>query len=451
MKIGVNYTRWLYALVVLLTIIAALYLSSWVYGALHAVGNILALYFTAWLLQFFFTPIVDFLERRGVRRPLGVSFVYLVFLAVLGFTLVPATLAAANQAQQLARQVGRPQTYDFIVSTTQAFEKFLREHGVQQKAIADFTRNYSIDVNLKTGAAKAGREIQGIILNRLNASNLRDNVTTFLAFLNSISNLLLNFVIVLLLSFYMTLDGHKLARRGLSYFPSSVGEALGSVNLILNRKFGGYLRGQFILAASYGVLTYIIARGFGLQYDGFIGVFAAVMMLIPFIGAFAAVVPPLVGFALAHVSDFPVGTFLLLLLFLIISQQIVLNLLAPRVLGSAVGMHPLLVVLGLLLGAKVAGLWGAIFGVPIFAVMLDTVDLFYRRIMDRRGFHPPTAREVDAEGKAPRHPPDAGRAEETPGAAASRDVPAPAALHKAGVTLRPAPPPPDPHAEGRVR
>ncbi len=76
MKIGVNYTRWLYALVVLLTIIAALYLSSWVYGALRAVGNILALYFTAWLLQFFFTPIVDFMERRSVRRPLGVSLVY---------------------------------------------------------------------------------------------------------------------------------------------------------------------------------------------------------------------------------------------------------------------------------------------------------------------------------------------------------------------------------------
>ena len=71
------------------------------------------------------------------------------------------------------------------------------------------------------------------------------------------------------------------------------------IHLIINRKFGGYLRGQFILALSYGLLTYIIAMGFGLRYPVIIAVIAAVLMLIPFIGAFAAIVPPLVVFGAA--------------------------------------------------------------------------------------------------------------------------------------------------------
>jgi hypothetical protein len=66
--------------------------------------------------------------------------------------------------------------------------------------------------------------------------------------------------------------------------------------------------------------------------------------------------------------------------------------------GTAMDMHPLLVMLGLLLGAKLAGIWGAIFGVPVFGVILDTTDLIYRRVMERRyGFHPPSRAEMDAE------------------------------------------------------
>jgi predicted lipid-binding transport protein (Tim44 family) len=79
-------------------------------------------------------------------------------------------------------------------------------------------------------------------------------------------------------------------------------------------------------------------------------------------------------------------------------QHVVINVMAPRVMGTAMDMHPLLVMLGLLLGAKLAGIWGAIFGVPVFGVILDTTDLIYRRVMERRyGFHPPSRAEMAAE------------------------------------------------------
>jgi len=390
-----NYSRWLFALIVLLTVIAGLYLSGWIYGALQAIGSILALYFTAWLIQFFLTPLVDLLTRLKIPRVAAVTAVYLALIALIVLALVPIGVTVFNQGQRLVQTLAQRGTYEFITRTATDIEKFLRDHGVKQKDISTFTNNWSF--NIRNGAFNAGKNLNQFVNDHFNASTLGSSATVFLSFLSKTSAFVLNTIIVLILSFYMTLDGHKLVQRVLSYFPPAVGEVMESFHVIVNRKFGGYLRGQFILAVSYGLLTYIIALNFGLQsYSVFIAIFAGVMMLIPFVGTFAAVIPPIIGFLLVHASNFQTGYFILLILFLFGSQQIVLNVLAPRVLSTAVGMHPLLVVLGLLLGTKIAGPWGAIFGVPVFGVILDTADLIYRRVMDRRyGFHPPERSQDD--------------------------------------------------------
>jgi hypothetical protein len=71
------------------------------------------------------------------------------------------------------------------------------------------------------------------------------------------------------------------------------------------------------------------------------------------------------------------------LLGLFILQQIVINILAPRLMGHSVGLHPLLVFLAVLGGAKLAGVWGAVFGVPIVAVATAMVS-FYRATVEER-------------------------------------------------------------------
>ncbi len=447
---GLNYTRWLYALVVLLTVIAGLYLSGWIYGALTAAGDILTLYFTAWLLQFFFTPVVDTLARRGVPRLLGVSFVYIVLGLVIAVALAAAVPALYDQGRSLASGLSNRDNYQIISDTTNGIERFLVKNLHVPKAEVDkFTKDYS--VSLRTGAFTAGNQLGGSLQQYLTATSITNSATTFFSVLNTIQTLLINLVLVLILAFYMTLDGHKLVRRALSYFPPAVSEVMGSVHVIINRKFGGYLRGQIILAASYGLLTYIIVMGFKLQDSAvLIAVLAAIMMLIPYVGAIAAVAIPMAAYVLANVTAdvFPVGGLVLLFIFLFVAQHIVLNLLAPRVMSSAVGMHPILVILGLLLGTKVAGLWGAIFGVPVFGVLLDTVDLVYRRVMDRRfGFQPPAVEDVDQHDDTdPLHRPPAtlggqhgGEATAAEaireGARETRDAKKePAPLHRAGAT-----------------
>jgi len=129
-----------------------------------------------------------------------------------------------------------------------------------------------------------------------------------------------------------------------------------------------------------------------------LAVFAGVMMLIPFIGTFLAVIPPLVVAGVAPNT----GSVLWLAVALFIWQQVTLNVLAPRILSDSVGMHPLLVFLGVLMGAKLAGPWGAIFGVPVLGVTLTIAEVLYRRFMQR---HLPPA--PPAAGEHAEDPPDA--------------------------------------------
>jgi predicted PurR-regulated permease PerM len=405
---GSSFRRWLFALVVLLVIIATIYVAGWAYGVLRDNSNIVALFFTAWLLQFFLSPVVDFLTRRNLPRLLAVAYVYLVLalaVVILFVALIPGIYTQATRlVDTLTHQSTQDQISSAISHTTQTIQRFLVDQlHVSKEDVNNFTKQYSFSV--RNGVISAGKSLQKLALQFLAPGNILVGASNVVNVFNALSSALINFVVVLVLAFYMTLDGPRLMRQFLGYFPPVVGQTMGQVSAIVNRKFAGYLRGQIILATVYGFLTYLVALKFDLSYPLLIGVFAAVMMLIPFIGTFIAIVPPLLVYIVTHPFHLP--TFVILFVLLVASQQVVLQFLAPRVMGTAVGMHPLLVVLGLLLGIKVAGLWGAIFGVPVFGVVVDTVDLIYRRFMAQRyGFYPHATRDGDDAAGPPAAPPE---------------------------------------------
>src|SRR3954470_13292599 len=162
----INLRRWLYALVVLLVIIAALYLSGWVFRVAQAGSDILALYFFAWLVQFFFTPVVDFLARRGLPRLLAVSYVYLVVGLVAVVVLIAAVPPLYSQAQLLPGTLGNKHPYTVISTAAQGIEKFVEhELHVPPSKVQEFTQNYG--VSLQNGAFKAGSKLQQLITSRL--------------------------------------------------------------------------------------------------------------------------------------------------------------------------------------------------------------------------------------------------------------------------------------------
>jgi predicted PurR-regulated permease PerM len=130
------------------------------------------------------------------------------------------------------------------------------------------------------------------------------------------------------------------------------------------RAFGGFLRAQLVLAALQAALVAIVGTAFGVPFLFLWGTLSALAMLIPFFGPPLALLPPIVGAAL-----FAPSALLPVAVILFVVQTIVVNWLQPRLMRGALGLHPILVLVGLLLGAQVAGVWGALFGIPVIAVL----------------------------------------------------------------------------------
>src|SRR5207247_8423288 len=130
-----------------------------------------------------------------------------------------------------------------------------------------------------------------------------------------------------------------------------------------DRSFGGFIRGSLILGVIYGVATLAILVALGVPFAGVLAVLSGLTMIIPFFGPIIAEVPVL-AVALLGAPD----VFLWVLILTLALQQIVLNVLGPRVMSNAIGIHPIFVFLALLLGSRIAGFWGVFLAVPVAGI-----------------------------------------------------------------------------------
>ncbi len=195
-----------------------------------------------------------------------------------------------------------------------------------------------------------------------------------LGIVSGIAAVLINVVLILILSFYMTLDGPRLALRVLQLLPRTWHDDTLTFFRIVNQTFGGFLRAQLVQALFYGLATAVLMVTLGLSDVALASVFAAIVVLIPLIGGLFAMIPPLL-IVLLEAPD----RFLIVLIGLIILQQVLFNIVMPRLMGQIVGLHPLLVFAAILMGASLAGAWGILFGIPIAGVIASVLHFIYLR------------------------------------------------------------------------
>jgi predicted PurR-regulated permease PerM len=135
------------------------------------------------------------------------------------------------------------------------------------------------------------------------------------------------------------------------------------------------VRGQIILAILYGIGAGAISLLFGLNYAAVIAAIVALLALLPFIGPMLGFIPPLLIAALQA----PWWVVLLVALAMFILQTLVYNVIGPKVFGETLGgLSPILVLAAIVLGIRVSGLWGALFGVPVAGVVYAMLALGYR-------------------------------------------------------------------------
>jgi predicted PurR-regulated permease PerM len=215
-----------------------------------------------------------------------------------------------------------------------------------------------------------------------------DAIKNALAILTSLLSFFANLLLVLIISFIIALDGpniRDLVVRNL--IPKQYHDEFRFFAESVDRTFGGFIRGQIIQAFIVGIGTAIAMTALALDFVLIASLFAGLFMLIPLVGTFFALIPP---FLVCLIQTPELASWLLLAL--LIYQLIVVNILMPRVMSEAVGLHPLLVFAALLLSIKVAGFWGAFFGIPVAGVLWAMAVFFFRQWQTT---HPPNAMRDD--------------------------------------------------------
>jgi predicted PurR-regulated permease PerM len=183
---------------------------------------------------------------------------------------------------------------------------------------------------------------------------------------------MVNIAFCLIIAIYIMLDGRRIMTGTLGLIPRHYRGEVQAIMQSINENFGGFIRGQLILAVIYAIGVAVVMVIAGLDYKVTCAIFAGFAMLIPFVGPFISIVPPL----LVAVFTNPDRIWWVILL-LIIMQQVVLNGIGPRVFGRTINMHPLVVIAAALAGAATAGVWGAIFGIPVAGILASIVKRLY--------------------------------------------------------------------------
>jgi len=169
-----------------------------------------------------------------------------------------------------------------------------------------------------------------------------------------------NLSLMLIMSLYIMLDGKRLADQFYRVVPLQYEDDFQFIFKTINTTFGGFLRGQVLMAVLMGIFVALVMRLFGLQYTMITSILAGLVMFIPEVGAPIAMFAPSIA-SILQGSDATIPLFIIVLVF----QQILLRLIVPKILSEVIGMPPLLVLVSVLVGAKVLGFWGFFFGVPV--------------------------------------------------------------------------------------
>ncbi len=387
---------WRYALLVLATLYVGLLLVRTLVDIFSGFAQILLILFMAWLLAFVLSPVVGWLHGRwGLPRGLAIGWVYAATLFGSAFVLFYAFSSITGSIADLTENF--PETRERIEETLRGWESAVA-FGNFELSFVDLYRDAEIAAT------------------RLVTSALGDVPQMTIAIFGSL-------VLVIILSLYMLADSSRIISKLKRVVPSRYAEEADIIERTISRAFGGFLRAQVILAAVQTGLTIAVILIVGLPYGFLVGGASALAMLIPFFGPPLALIPPIVATAIWAPQWLLVVAPLLLIV-----QTVLVNYLQPRLMREALGMHPLLVLVGLVVGAQVAGLWGALFGIPVLAV----ANVFFNYIVNLRTIEETPHIEMeeaieDARRDAPEAPPEelvaiaAERVEETEAAAAADD------------------------------
>ncbi|MFN2593360.1 MAG: AI-2E family transporter [Actinomycetota bacterium] len=310
----------------------------------------------ALLIIYLIGPIVDRLEARGVPRVGGALMAYVIVLGGLAIAITALIPFVVRQSRDFGDQwpTFRNRIVTFVDNTTDSIDDHLGLH----LSTAQFSCLMGVDSTVSSHGPSPARcdAITERFRSQLTSSASRVGRIGF-----SVLETLLVFILAPLIALYLLIDLPQIGRDALSLVPERARPEVAEIGAKVATALGEFFRGQLLIAITVGVLSSAALWAIGLPFWLIVGAITGIVSLIPNVGLYLAAA---VAFFVATVSS---GWLLGLAAIAveIAIDQVVSRLLTPRLLRREVQLHAVTVILSLIAGAALFGIWGVIVSVPL--------------------------------------------------------------------------------------
>jgi predicted PurR-regulated permease PerM len=325
------------------------------------ISGVLVTFLMAAILAYALNPLVRRLEKWRVPRVVAVLGVFLVLVTVVVAALLVLIIPAVQQVRMIASQP------EVIVNGATRVVVEARQLPYVGEWIPA-----TLDQNARDAALQFVRD------NVPPASSILNAALGLIGGVFGVFGTVLNLFLMLIVSIYLLLDRERILRAVLGTIPGTVRDQILELFAAVEGTLVKYLRAQLFLCVTMGVIGWSIVYVVGkfapsqyldpskllVQYALLIGVWVGITELIPVLGAFLGAIPAVI---LALVAG-PTEALVVAALFLV-AQQVEGNFLVPKVMGGSVGVHPLWVMFAMLTATALYGIVGALFAVPVVAII----------------------------------------------------------------------------------
>ncbi|MDZ7331417.1 MAG: AI-2E family transporter [candidate division KSB1 bacterium] len=290
------------------------------------------------VISLLLTPLVDKLENLGINRGAAVGILFIVFggLIIVGIKLLLPTL---NHEIQTLSQVLASQDSETVIDKIQ------------------MTLTHRIPI-LKN--PEIAREVSAR-LHDLFTSLVRKSLNMIFAIISSFTLI----VTVPFITFFFLKDGYNIKKFIIQSVPNRYFEL--SLNLLYktNLQLGNYIRGQLLVSSIVGSLSIIALYSLKVPYCFVIGIIAGLANMIPYFGPIVGALPAIL---VAVVENGTAGSVIGIIIAFAMIQLLDNVLISPVIVSRSVQIHPLLVIIVILLGGNIGGIFGMLVAIPAFAV-----------------------------------------------------------------------------------
>lgn len=327
---------------------------DFIFGTLAVIiSNILMPVIIALLLYYLFNPAIDFMEKHKIKRVWGIAILYISVILLLAGGIVLVIPLLENQISNLVETF--PVFMDNFVNSVIAFVDDFSGNEIADNVISQvegFVDSFSSDIG----------------------NYVSEGLTRFSSVVTGITSVVMTIVVAPIILFFLLKDAEKFTNGVLAVTPPKWRADLIRVATEINVKVGSYIKGQLAIAVANGVMIFIGFTIIDLDYSGILGLAGGILSLVPYIGPTLTFIPAFIIAVLTSWTEV-----LLLIAVWIVVQFVEGNFVEPNIMGRQLNIHPLTIIIILLIMGDLLGLFGLVFGVPIYAILRVIVNYIFQK------------------------------------------------------------------------